>query len=40
MIAAGLVTVDGEPAEKPSQIVFEPTQIEVTGNVMPYVGRG
>ena len=40
LIAAGLVTVDGAPAEKPSLNVTEDAVIEVLGEVNPYVGRG
>ena len=40
MIAAGLVTVNGKPAERASQPVAEDSEIEIRGDVMPYVGRG
>lgn len=40
LIAAGLVLVDGKAAEKPSQPVAESAEIQVTGEALPYVGRG
>jgi hemolysin TlyA family protein len=40
LIGAGLVTVDGRIAEKPSERVEEQAEIVVTGEAMPYVGRG
>ena len=40
LIAAGLVLVDGAQAEKPSQWVEDSSTIEVTGEALPYVGRG
>lgn len=40
LIEAGLVLVDGQPAEKPSQMVEESAAVEVTGEAHPYVGRG
>jgi 23S rRNA (cytidine1920-2'-O)/16S rRNA (cytidine1409-2'-O)-methyltransferase len=40
LIAAGLVQVNGAVAEKPSQPVAEDAEILVTGEAMPYVGRG
>jgi 23S rRNA (cytidine1920-2'-O)/16S rRNA (cytidine1409-2'-O)-methyltransferase len=40
LIGAGLVTVNGRIAEKPSERVEEEVEILVTGEAMPYVGRG
>lgn len=40
LIHAGLVLVEGQKAEKPSQPVDESAEIIVTGEVLPYVGRG
>jgi len=40
LIEAGMVLVDGSPAEKASQRVEESTEIAVTGEALPYVGRG
>ena len=40
LIAAGLVLVDDKPAEKPSQLVDEHAHITVTGEALPYVGKG
>ena len=40
LIAAGLVLVDDKPAEKPSQLVDEHAHISVTGDALPYVGKG
>lgn len=40
LIAAGLVTIDGRVAEKPSERVKESAEIVTTGEAMPYVGRG
>jgi 23S rRNA (cytidine1920-2'-O)/16S rRNA (cytidine1409-2'-O)-methyltransferase len=40
LIRAGLVLVEGQPAEKPSQPVKESDAITVIGEVLPYVGRG
>lgn len=40
LIAAGLVTVNGAPAEKASQNVTADSEIIVLGEVNPYVGRG
>src|SRR5256885_1741000 len=40
LIRAGLVLVDGKPAEKSSQPVEDSEEIEVTGEALPYVGRG
>jgi len=40
LIAAGLVLIDGQPAEKPSQPVGEEAEIVVTGEAYPYVSRG
>jgi 23S rRNA (cytidine1920-2'-O)/16S rRNA (cytidine1409-2'-O)-methyltransferase len=40
LIGAGLVTVNGRVAEKTSERVEETDEIVVTGEAMPYVGRG
>src|SRR2546427_13306981 len=40
LIAGGLVLVGGKAAEKSSQPVLDDDEIEVTGEVLPYVGRG
>jgi 23S rRNA (cytidine1920-2'-O)/16S rRNA (cytidine1409-2'-O)-methyltransferase len=40
LIGAGLVTVDGRIAEKSSERVEEGADVVVTGEAMPYVGRG
>ncbi len=40
MISGGMVTVNGVAAEKPSQQVAADSDIEVLGDVNPYVGRG
>ena len=40
MISGGMVKVNGNPAEKPSQPVSPDSEIEVLGDVNPYVGRG
>src|SRR5437763_8524510 len=40
LIRAGLVTVHGNVAERASQPVEESAEIEVTGEALPYVGRG
>lgn len=40
LIAAGFVLVNGKPAEKPSQPVEDSAVIEVTGEALPFVGRG
>ncbi|MCC6728464.1 MAG: TlyA family RNA methyltransferase [Chthonomonadales bacterium] len=40
LIAAGLVEVDGERAAKASQLVEETAEVVVTGEAIPYVGRG
>ena len=37
---ACMVLVDGAPAEKPSQKVDETSEIAVTGEALPYVGKG
>ncbi len=40
LIEAGLVLVDGLAAEKASQILEDTAAIEVTGEALPFVGRG
>jgi 23S rRNA (cytidine1920-2'-O)/16S rRNA (cytidine1409-2'-O)-methyltransferase len=40
LIRSGSVMLDGGPALKPSQMVAEDAAIAVTGEVLPYVGRG
>src|SRR5579872_5696488 len=40
LIEAGLVQVDGQPAEKSSQRIESEADIVVTGEALPYVGRG
>jgi len=40
LIAGGHVRIHDAPAEKPSQLVAPDTVITVTGEAMPYVGRG
>jgi 23S rRNA (cytidine1920-2'-O)/16S rRNA (cytidine1409-2'-O)-methyltransferase len=40
LVEAGLVLVDGQVAEKVSQKVGEEAEIVVTGEALPYVGRG
>jgi len=40
MISGGMVKVNGIPAEKPNQAVAADSEIEVLGDVNPYVGRG
>ncbi len=40
LIQAGLVEVDGAIATKPSQQVEEHQEVVVTGEALPYVGRG
>ncbi|HSV73903.1 MAG TPA: TlyA family RNA methyltransferase [Chthonomonadales bacterium] len=40
LIRAGLVRVDGQIAERPSQPVQASAVIEITGEALPYVGRG
>jgi 23S rRNA (cytidine1920-2'-O)/16S rRNA (cytidine1409-2'-O)-methyltransferase len=40
LIAAGLVVVGGKSAEKASQPVEDDVEIEVTGEILPYVGKG
>jgi len=40
LIEAGLVTVNGRPAEKPSHEVSDGDDVRVTGEDHPFVGRG
>jgi len=40
LIAAGLVQVNGRPAERSSERVAEDAEIVVTGEALPYVSRG
>lgn len=40
LINSGLVEVDGVLAEKPSQLIAEDAEIRITGEALPYVGRG
>src|SRR5690349_20869080 len=40
LITAGLVLVNGEAAQRSSQMVEDDAVIEVTGEALPYVGKG
>lgn len=40
LIGAGLVTIDGRVAEKSSERIEAEAEIAVTGEAIPYVGRG
>src|SRR5215468_7920632 len=40
LIEAGLVVIDGTAAEKASQLLEDSAVIEVTGEALPFVGRG